>query len=60
MGKKVKQVHTKKYRLELPTGTVLIGPGTVPTSLASPSTTSISEISAAMREISKLGIYKQD
>lgn len=44
-------------RLKLPTGTITIGPGTVPTSPASVSQTKITEVIKASRRASKLKLF---
>ena len=56
---KTKIISSDKYKIELklPSGGITIGPGTVPTSGASVSTTSIEQITADLREASKLGLY---
>jgi len=48
-----------EIKLRLPDGAVTIGPGTVPTSLGSISSTSIKQISSDLREVSKLGLFPQ-
>ena len=46
-----------QFILDLPTGSVSIGPGTVPTSTASVSETSMADIIIASRKASKFGIF---
>lgn len=55
--KKKKDHPQKVITLKLPTETVIVGPGTVPTSGASLSTTSIEEMSISLRKASKVGLF---
>lgn len=48
---------TGEIRLKLPIETVILGPGTVPTSGASVGTTSIPEMSSSLRKASKAGLF---
>ena len=47
----------KIYTIQLPGEIITVGPGTVPTSTASVSETSVKEISSGFRRASKLGIF---
>ncbi|HSW88606.1 MAG TPA: hypothetical protein VLG12_05595 [Candidatus Saccharimonadales bacterium] len=51
---KLKDTQTE---IKLPTGTVTIGPGTVPISSASIATTSIKDMITEFRKASRLGIF---
>ncbi len=50
----------EKITLTLPGLMVPIGPGTVPTSTASISTTKIEDMVRGLREVSKLGIFDNE
>lgn len=58
-AQKKTQESTKKYKttLQLPGKTIFIGPGTVPSSGASVSSTRIEDIAAEFRKASKLGVF---
>jgi hypothetical protein len=55
--KKVKSEDEKELILKLPGETIIVGPGTVPTSTASAAHTSIKEIVAGFRKASKMGLF---
>jgi len=53
----VKVEDLVSVKIILPTQTVVVGPGTVPTSAASVSQTSIKEMSHELREASRDGVF---
>lgn len=55
--KDLKSIKIQHYSLDLPTGTISIGPGTVPTSTASVSETSMKDLISAFRKASRLGVF---
>ena len=54
---KIRKITEEQHEIQLPGEIVVVGPGTVPTSTASVSETSIKEISSGFRRASKLGIF---
>lgn len=54
---KVRKSAKGQYKIQLTGETVIVGPGTVPTSTASVSETSIKEVSSGFRRASRLGIF---
>lgn len=56
MRDKIQQI-AGSVTIKLPGETVIVGPGTVPSSSASPARTSIEEMSAALKKASKLGLF---
>ena len=55
---KTKKPQTSEIiKIKLPVETVTVGPGTVPTSGASTSTTSIKDMSTNLRKASRVGLF---
>lgn len=50
-------LYTGIIKIKLPTETVIVGPGTVPTSAASTSRTSVQEMATGLRKASKSGLF---
>lgn len=55
---KIKEPQTSEIiKIKLPEETVTVGPGTVPTSGASTSSTSVKEMSTSLRKASRVGLF---
>lgn len=58
LKRKTKVTKPYKYKIELSGETIITGPGTVPTSGASVTKTSISEMVSLLRKASRNGIFE--
>lgn len=54
---KIRKIADEQYKIKLPGEIITIGPGTVPTSTASVSKTSIKEVSSGLRRASRIGLF---